>query len=137
MRLIKFRQPIVNRDGSFKEWHYWGNISEKEWIEPAIQMHGIDTRRKSEQFTGLLDKNKKQIWEGDIINGYHNEAYGWMNYEVYFDFAHAGFWQKHTFKSGASVSGEIGYYLLKTDCICDKWEVVGNVSESPELLIKT
>lgn len=40
MRTLKFRQPIINRDKSFKEWFYWGFV-DGSFIEPAIQSCGM------------------------------------------------------------------------------------------------
>lgn len=79
MRDIKFRQPIREKDGKFTEWFYWGFI-DGNFIEPAIHLSGIDTRPESQQFTGLHDKNGKEIYEGDILNVCNGSINGkfWM-----------------------------------------------------------
>lgn len=65
-----------------------------------------------EQYTGLKDKNGKEIYEGDIVR----VSYGY-NYEV------------RQFRTGA--------WRIGRDDLCvwaDSSEVIGNIHENPELL---
>ena len=57
MREIKFR--------SYRKglgFHFWGVLSEGEFTGP---IHPADIH---EQFTGLLDGNGTEIYEGDVVN---------------------------------------------------------------------
>lgn len=88
-----------------------------------------------QQFIGLLDKNSKEIYEGDIINF---ETYGFShgperdyikNAEVYYDE------KLVSFCFGRFDSGEYKYTYQMTDRIDEKtMEIIGNVYETPELL---
>lgn len=70
------------------------------------------------QYTGLKDKNGKEIYEGDILNNYIigvNFEIKWLNQD-------AGFYAL-----------AYNYHYDPNDW-CIKGEVIGNIYENPELL---
>lgn len=80
------------------------------------------------QFTGLRDKNGKEIYEGDIIQTNDSEG-NQILHEVYYLESEARFATKL-----------IGYENLNEGSLTQKWineldfEVIGNIFDNPELL---
>jgi hypothetical protein len=77
------------------------------------------------QYTGLKDKNGKEIYEGDVI------SLGKHPYEVG--------WGEDGFESYYGYTGVVlrGAYEESTDSTsATKWEIIGNIYENPELLTK-
>lgn len=77
------------------------------------------------QFTGLHDKNGKEIYEGDMLNSLYRNDGCKGTYEVIW--AEAGF---HARKHGEHQQRGVSIYPNDlTRC-----EVIGNIWENPELL---
>lgn len=80
------------------------------------------------QFTGLTDRNGREIYEWDIVECLENEFYG----VVYFD--RGSFWVRelHTSVDEGIYDGDVRKetkWSIDLDC-----QIIGNVWENPELL---
>ena len=112
MRQIKFREPIFNNDGSFDKFHYWGFVDEGSFT--GISDLDI-AKEKSQEYTGLKDKNNKEIYEGDV---YVNHI-GNTNYINFVEFK-------------ADVGYELGEMDIKGKI--NSVRIIGNIYENPELI---
>ena len=140
MRTIKFRawdikenrliyeQTMTSIDGDGDEHDYMiilSPYSDEEYLgittscvyEQEIKGEIERAKGKLMQFTGLKDKNGKEIYEGDIVKQYKDEGLGiikWINSGLFCEYQ----------------SEEGGYSELDIkEC-----KVIGNIYENPEII---
>lgn len=103
----------------------------EKWIE-------IDKKTLC-QYTGLMDKNGRKIWENDILKGYEYPflSDNDFNYFAIVDWADEGkCFGLYTVKNPkSSVCGiSEGNFELLEDFNSKQWEAIGNIFDNPELL---
>jgi hypothetical protein len=123
MREIKFRVPMKCQNGHFNFYYYsirFGNMLSR-FGEPSCKCpksefnEGYSPCGDDEQFTGLLDKNGKEIYEGDILRSYRFDVdvVEWSDYP--------GAW---------SIQSGEDWGMIP----CHHTEVIGNIYANPSLL---
>lgn len=142
MRTIKFRGKFVyaNSDGRLLIWIYGSlfqtdtlrNVGKAKIFKTNTYDGTIDNNevilRTVGQFTGIVDRNGVEIYEGDIIQTYDSKGKPILH-EVYYLENEARFATKL-----------IGYENLNEGSLTQKWineldfEVIGNIFDNKELL---
>jgi uncharacterized phage protein (TIGR01671 family) len=129
-------ERLIEKDGHiFWQWMCleMNPANSEKWISGVYPKQYKYIRR---QFTGLTDKNGKEIYEGDILISKYGDK---KPFEILF-----GEYQTYEEKVG-SKSTSIGFYWNETDGEqvgfgksidgnMDAYEVIGNVFENPELI---
>jgi len=80
------------------------------------------------QFTGLHDKDGKEIFEGDVIRAVDSL------WAIQWDETNAGFWAVCDFARKTLFDDKSGLAWLNISLACSSAEVIGNIYETPQLL---
>ena len=129
-REIKFRGKTINGN----EWIYGPTISQgtikrkaNKWFMEVAEnkWKGLQPNTLG-QYTGLKDKNGKEIYEGDIIRSFDSNDDAILHYIVWEEARFVALYKGRNFSSKC---------FLKQDWLdeFDK-EVIGNIHDNPELL---
>ena len=133
MREILFRGKRID-NGELVEGHY--HCTDYIWNDEEIRRHYILPQNYGDafvvdpktigQFTGLIDKNGKKIFEGDIVTA-KDEIWGSpFCYGI----------------TGKIVYDEASFFIEPKDVMetqylfneCAVYEIIGNIHDTPELL---
>ena len=122
MRAIKFRGKRMN-DNKWVYGYFGKDYSERciisNYLNASNEAWGVIPETIG-QFTGLLDKNGKEIYEGDILQNTPRE----VQYKVYWSKdMHAWFVERINYGSKEPLC-----------CVDDKFEVIGSIYDNPELI---
>lgn len=128
MREIKFRAKRTDNGAwVYGDLQHVQRINTKEQAEqsgrrsePAVRIANYDVDEETiGEYTGLKDKNGREIYEADIL------CYGDVNFQTHIVYHNGGFCFSHF---GGTTFTEIG------DHDVNKYAVVGNIHDNPELL---
>jgi len=117
------------RDIKFRAWdttinNFWYNIQETSDSRMLWNCFH-DDKIILQQFTGIKDRNGKEIYEGDLIK--HGDDDG-VYYEVFYHDDQGRFCLNRTHYQGS----RCGCYIPEITSIVN--EVIGNIYKNPELL---
>lgn len=131
MREIKFR--AWDKDNELMIYSEGNTNDDFTFIveKGGLQFYYINTDRHlmesnsiNMQYTGLKDKNGKEIYEGDVLIWYINDKI--IKAPVYYDNRQALFWMGKEIKMHGG--------LVLNDWMRGEYEVIGNIYEHPHLL---
>jgi len=118
MRTIKFRAWEL---GKMIQWEDFDRLLKNPSIIPTKLFEGQDTI-KLMQFTGLSDKNGKEIYEGDIVSW--KPTRGELISTIAWSDENGGWVALHSPTEGKKVD----------QMYMDNFEVIGNIHENKDLL---
>ncbi len=101
---------------------------EKDGVSRSVHESLFPNRYILEQFTGLLDKNGKEIYEGDILRYFSHSIIDAMEGKPLSERISAVTWNEDKY------AWYVGTFQPDKETDDGKFEVIGNIHENPELL---
>lgn len=130
MRQIKFRawdkekSVLLFQDDDFA----YVRTDGIDMVREGIRSPNLDVELM--QFTGLFDKNGKEIYEGDIVTASFSKDF---KAKIIYDDDQTSYWLEYEQEGFMKPCTQM---LLKRLVLNHELEVIGNIHENPELLTK-
>ena len=138
-REIKFRVWDKNRNKMWYHGDWLNDTYDKEYFStvPSCLFEILEDLKNEkygyslQQFTGLKDKNGKEIYEGDILEYFIDQQYqNCGTYICEIVFSNGSFFSKNDYDFGSRMYGD---RIRLQPCLSDGY-IIGNIFENPELL---
>jgi uncharacterized phage protein (TIGR01671 family) len=130
-REIKIKIWDNERNKWCDDFFTYGSLSNEN---NSFTLNNLEGDKTMVQYTGLKDKNGKEIYKGDIVKTWHNFSKFDYNKDKQEEFCTGIWvcvWETPRFMFNPNDERCIGRMTSMRDSLC---EVIGNIYESPELL---
>ena len=140
---VKHHDPMINPENGWAEGYYFQDLTQGEMRSYIFECpyYWEVVPETVGQFIGQLDKNGKEIYEGDIVKnkevgGYGFEYIGIVRYykedcRFGIDLTATNKFTKRCLFTVGECSFNDGYCTIK---YYNEYEVLGNIHDNPELL---
>ena len=115
---IKYREAIFAESLGFIGWHYWGWLN-GEWEAPES-----NDPKASFMFTGMLDEEGKEVYDGDITEMI-------SNFPAVVAYGEDGGTQGFYLCELGKLEGESAPQYHDMFCLHGGFKIIGNVIENP------
>jgi len=138
------------REIKFRTWNGKKivQVNKIDFDKMELDFEGVKSDRPNEiiiklrpelmQFTGLKDKNGKDIYEGDVLNAIYSKGYGkgnaWFEKSVVVEVEDSSYGYEFVYKTIKIVKRVTNKDLLKDWDMYSEFLVIGNRFENPELI---